>query len=80
MKINYKSLFFYLLGIITVSFVSFKVGNSYNEVKPVKPKSTAILNQTVFDDEWKNYIKQGYQVHSISALNNGHTVIVLVKY
>lgn len=78
MKIHINILF-YILGILTVSLLSFKAGVNYNEVKPLTPKSTAIITKA---DNWQQYIRNGYQVHSISAGYNCDrcTYIVLVKY
>ena len=73
---NYKFIFFYLLGVITVACLSFKAGFTYQVVKPFKPKYTAIVHT---EDECVKYINQGYQVQQI-APSSGRMYFLLVKY
>jgi len=74
---NYKFMFFYLLGMVTVACLSFKVGFTYQVVKPFKPKETIILEGT---HNLNIYLKKGFQVHSISDGYSGRVYIVMVKY
>jgi hypothetical protein len=66
----------YILGIITVGLLSFQAGVSSTTIKPMKPKSTVIVQS----GDWQKYVRQGYQIQNISVGPNSWTTVLLVKY
>ena len=72
-----NSILLFLLGVfVTISIAATIPNTGLLTVKPAKPLNTVLISS---GDNFQSYIKAGYIVKTISAVNGGYYVI-LEKY